>query len=72
MHTDLLCGALNCALFFFLEEILEVLSFVLVINLSLFAEHMGIIDVAVLLPTAEDWDNKSNPNTCIVSHVVLW
>lgn len=69
MHTDLPCGALNCALF--LEEILEVLSFVLVINLSLFAEHTGIIDVAVLLPTAEDWDNKSNPNTCNVIHVVL-
>lgn len=44
--------ALNRALF--LEEFLEVLSFILVINLSLFAEHTGIIDVAVLLPKAEE------------------
>lgn len=61
-----------------LEEIWEVLSFVLVINLSLFAEHTGIIDVAVLLPTAEERDNKSNGNTlhcnprCTVSSMVIY
>lgn len=54
----------------FLGEFLGALTFVLVINLSLFAEHTGIIDVAVLLPTAEEWDNKSNHcELCVNLHL---